>query len=415
MTKAEVEYLEGWHGWETDKVFPFRWVSCRGRLGLPRSDVRRNRFLVFPVFSEFADRSQVLTVRRAGRILAELPLLYQWSNYSVDLGDRTPASSDDGRLWEVEFVVNKPFPARYHPGDGRELAVRVGPLSFHADPERHADFRFFLDNAVLNDKEMREGRTALTSFPLNLGIDLYGKCNIKPPCVYCLWDRMKVLEGPYTDAVVDDRTLEGYGPFFRAARSLVNCSFGEPLLHPRFQEILELCDRRDKFVEISTNGQAFTPRTIRALAGKHVSLYISLDAATPETYAKVRNDKWPGIVPNLKRLAEARRKAGDLPKIFMVFMPMRVNLGDMEAYFKLCRDIEADSLVLRPLVYLWRPGIEKDRGGYHFSYESELLKPEDLEVVFARADEYSRRYGVPVANQFNFGALNPPGGERQGS
>ncbi len=404
----EIRYLDGWYGWETDKVFPFRWTSCRSGLGLPSASVRRNRFLTFPVFSEFADHSQVLTVLRDGRALAELPLLYQWSNYSVDLGDRASVPPEDG-FWNIDLVVNKPFPAKYHPGDGRELAVRVGPPSLHDDPARHEDFRFFLDNAILNAREMREGRTALASFPLNLGIDLFGKCNISPPCVYCLWDRMKVLEGPYTDAVVDDATLRGYGPFFKGARSLVNCSFGEPLLHPRFQELLELFDRNGKLVEISTNGQAFTPRTIRALVGKHVSLYISLDAATPGTYAKIRNDNWGSIVPNLRRLNEERKKAGNLPKIFMVFMPMRVNLGDMEAYFRLCREIEADSLVLRPLVYLWNPHIEKDRGGYHFDYEKELLSVEELREVVARADEYSRTYGIPVANQFNFGEMHAPG------
>jgi MoaA/NifB/PqqE/SkfB family radical SAM enzyme len=256
---------------------------------------------------------------------------------------------------------------------------------------------------------MRQGKTKLESYPLNLGIDLYGRCNISPPCVYCLWDKMKVMEGSYSDAVVDDKTLADYGPFFKSARNLVNCSFGEPLLHPRFQEILELCRRNGKFVEISTNGQAFTPRTIHALAGKPVSLYISLDAATRETYAKIRNDKWDAIVPNLRLLNQERKKAGNLPKIFMVFMPMRVNQGDLEAYFQLCRDIDADTLVLRPLLYLWNPQIEKDRGGYHFSYKDELLSRPELEDIFVKVEEFSKKYGVPVANQFNFGELTPPG------
>ncbi|MCJ7611655.1 MAG: radical SAM protein [Candidatus Aminicenantes bacterium] len=404
----ELNYLDGWYGWETDKVFPFRWMSCRGRLGLPAGAVQKNRFLALLVFSEFADHSQVVTVSRAGRTLAELPLLYQWSHYSVDLGERTSGSAPDEPV-EISLTVNKPFPEKYHRGDGRELAVRIGPVDFHNDPARHEDFLFYLNNARLNDREMRQGRTRLESYPLNLGIDLFGKCNISPPCVYCLWDRMKVLEGPYTDAVVDDATLQGYGPFFKSARNMVNCSFGEPLLHPRFQELLDLFQRSGKLVEISTNGQAFTPRTINALAGKHVFLYISLDAATRETYAKIRNDKWDPIVPNLRLLNEERKKAGNFPKIFMVFMPMRVNRGDLEAYFQLCREIEADSLVLRPLVYLWNPRIEKDRGGYHFSYEDELLKPEELRALVGRAEGYSRKYGIPVANQFNFGAMTPPG------
>jgi MoaA/NifB/PqqE/SkfB family radical SAM enzyme len=252
---------------------------------------------------------------------------------------------------------------------------------------------------------MISGKAELDSFPLNLGIDLYGRCNISPPCVYCLWHSMKEMEGDYAHVDVDEKTLESYGPFFRSARTLVNCSFGEPLLHPRFTEIVEFCDRHKKILEISSNGQAFTDRTISALAGKPIFLYISLDAATAETYAKIRNDRWEGIVPNLVRLNEARKKKGDLPKIFMVFMPMKVNRGDLREYFSLCRRIDADALVLRPLLYLWEPKIRIERGGYLFNYKDELLPREELEEIIAESERLSKEYNVPLANQFNFGLM----------
>ncbi|MBN2198612.1 MAG: radical SAM protein [Candidatus Aminicenantes bacterium] len=409
---VEVSYGDGWYGWEHDRVFPFRWMTSGAKIVLP-ADVRSlYRFAVLPVFSEYVDFSQKLRVETGNGDSAEWPLLYQWSFYSLDLrpekpsGEGTEASRDPV---EIDLSLNKIFPARYHPGDGRELGVRIGPFTFHNDPRRHELFKFFIANAVLNFEEMVEGRDELRSYPLNLGIDLYGKCNIKPPCVYCLWDKMKTLEGPYVDMTIDDRTLESYGPFFKAARNLVNCSFGEPLLHPRFQEILELCRRSGKFLELSTNGQAFTERTIRALAGKPVYLYVSLDAATAATYAKIRNDRWEEIIPRLEQLSRERKKAGGFPKLFMVFMPMRVNLGDLEAYFELCRRLEADALVLRPLLYLWNPKIEADRGGYHFDYKKEMLERSEAEEVIRRCEHLSVTYGVPLANQYSFGLIPEPG------
>jgi MoaA/NifB/PqqE/SkfB family radical SAM enzyme len=403
------EYLEGWYGWEYDKVFAFRWMSSKARATLAEAVVRDFRYLVFAVFSEYTDYSQRLTVSFNGRQVADLPLLFQWCYYTVDLrsADQDKAKSTSaspppqgGELW---LGLNKVFPAKYHPGDGRELGVRVGVFDFHNDRQRHEDFLFFHSNAQLNYQEMLAGKAELTSYPLNLGIDLYGKCNIKPPCVYCLWDRMKVMEGEQADLVIDDRTLESYGPFFKSARNLVNCSFGEPLLHPRFQEILETVGRHGKFLELSTNGQAFTERTVRALVGKPVYLYVSLDAATPETYAKIRNDRWEGIIPNLELLSRERKKAGNFPKLFMVFMPMRVNRQDLEPYFELCRRLEADALVLRPLLYLWNPKIEADRGGYHFDYKKEMLSWEETEEIIRESERFSKTYGVPLANQFNFG------------
>jgi hypothetical protein len=95
----------------------------------------------------------------------------------------------------------------------------------------------------------------------------------------------------------------------------------------------------------------------------------------------------------------------------MVFMPMEVNRKDLEDYFRLCKEIEADSLVLRPLNYLENPQIEKDRGGYHFDYEKELLSLLELEKIFQKCDEYSKKYGVPVANQFTFGEIDKLSGK----
>jgi len=261
---------------------------------------------------------------------------------------------------------------------------------------------------MLNYREMTEGKTTLESAPLNLGIDIYGKCNISPHCVYCLWDSMKVLEGDNVDIPVDARTLEGYGTFFTSARTLVNCSFGEPLLHPKLSELLDFCARNKKIVELATNGQAFTERTIRALVGKPVYLYISLDAASKATYAKIRNDRWDEILPGLRKLGEERRKAGNLPRIFMVFIPMRVNRDDLEEYFKLCLIVGADALVLRPMLFLTKPDIVEERGGHVFDYAKEMLNRREVEEVIRKAGEFSKLYGVPLASQFDFGLMKDP-------
>ena len=412
---------EGWREWEYDEFIPFRWMGREARMVVPGLAKKGGRYAALAVFSEYADFSQLLRVAAAGAVIAEIPLIYKWNYYDIELpADEGPGqnsaktSSKISSPLELSFSLNKLFPPKYHRNDPRELGVRVGRLEFHDDGARHEHALFFHRNALLNYREMQEGKTHLDSFAANLGIDLYSKCNIKPPCVYCLWDRMKKLEGEDCDAVVDEKTIEDYGPFFYAARTLVNCSFGEPLLHPRFEQIMELFRRHNKIAEISTNGQAFTPRTVRALVGKPVYLYISLDAATAKTYAKVRNDKWEGIIPSLRLLAEERKKAGNLPKIFMVFMPMRVNQNELEDYFKLCRMIGADSLVLRPLLYLEKPDIRADRGGYHFDYEKELLRREEVEEIFKQCDRFSKKYGVPVANQFNFGIIKAPGTEGEG-
>ena len=430
MSQVEVVSLEdekilipnncdGWHEWEKDNFYEFIWISKTARSSISPHQAAGYRYISFFAFSEFMDFSQKLKLKLNGDIINETPLLHKWNFYSIELKKglrQNPTAHSafdllDQPEIELEFSVNKLFPTEFHPNDNRNLGVRIAEVRLHDDEEIHENFLYFHHNAFLNYKEMIEGRSILDSYPLNLGIDLYGQCNIKPPCVYCLWDSMKELEGEYCKVTVDEKTLEGYGPFFKSARTLVNCSFGEPLLHPRFTEILELCAEHNKYLEISTNGQAFTRRTIQALVGKPIFLYVSLDAATKETYAKIRNDKWDPIVPNLELLNRERKKHNNFPKINMVFMPMKVNRNDLEEYFRLCKRIQADALVLRPLLYLWEPKIEKDRGGYHFNYKDELLPRKELEEIFRQCDLFSKRYGVPVANQFEFGTIKEPGKE----
>lgn len=387
----------GWYAWEFQDDIPFRWMRRTSRVTVPEAVHQGRRFLIVPIFSDYEDLSQTLTVS-AGDAVTRLELAHRWTYYSLPLPGRL------GAPLEVGFGLDRLMPDSCRSADEtRELGARIGPFVFHDDEERHAGMQFFYENVVRNRREQEAGATVLSSLPLSLGIDLFGRCNIKPACVYCLWDGMKDAEGENVDLAVDDRTLEEYGPFFRAARSLVNCSFGEPLLHPRLDEVVSLAARHGKMLELSTNGQAFTPATVAALAGKPVLLYVSLDAASPEVYARLRNERWHEIITGLTFLREARRRAGGLPKLNMVFMPMRANLGDLEAFVKLCRMIEADQLVLRPLNYLENVKIYADRGGYHFDYAKELLTLDEQREVAWQCAEFAERDGVHMVNQFEFG------------
>jgi hypothetical protein len=386
----------GWNGLEMGEAGPFRWMQLEGRLTVPIEKDGPARFCEVRIFSAFDDLSQELTVLAGDDASEPIPLLSGWHTYDLD---RPVAAAST----ELRLRLNKVTTPDSHPRDPRELGIRVGIPVFHSDPARHARRRSAFTNRLANLQEQRDGATVLTSFPRTLGIDLYAKCNISPPCVYCLWDRMKQLEGPNQSAVVDDRTLLSYGPFFESAEALVNCSFGEPLLHPRLDDVVGLAERGEKTLELSSNGQAFSPSSIRALAGRPVHLYVSLDAGTSQTYSRLRNDRWTEVLAGLCAFRDVRRIAGGWPRLNMVFIPMRANRSDLEAYFRLCRIVDADVLVLRPLLALESPDIVRERGGYRFDYSTEGLSVEELETVFAEARQLGEQYDVGIRSQFDFG------------
>ena len=390
----------GWYWWEPNDLTPYRWMGRSGTVSVPAACRGAHAYVRIPVYSEYANLSQVLTVTIEGRAVAELALPNRWFDFHFPLPP--PA---DGDL-HIVLSVNKLVPPAYAEGDWRELGIRVGQLTFHDDQAQFDRARWTYDNALRNLRELHEGATILESFPIGLGIDLFGKCNIKPACVYCPWDEMKALEGDTATTLVDEGTFAGYGPFFDGPSTLVNCSFGEPLLHPRLTEVLDFFDRRNKTVELSTNGQAFTPATVRALAGRRVKLFVSLDSASAETYARLRNERWDDVVAGLTVLREVRRRSRWLPTVQMVFMPMKANVHELESFVKLCRLVEADTLMLRPLQLASdRPAVT--RGGYRYDYTVEPLAPEALREVFENCERWCREHGVKLVKQFDFGRTEP--------
>jgi MoaA/NifB/PqqE/SkfB family radical SAM enzyme len=385
-------------------------MEREGALSVRRSSLEGYGYFLFQFHSEYWDASQVLSIEADGVPVATLALLYQTGRYSVAIPEALRGRSRESRV-TLRFSVNKIFPLKYHAGDGRELGISLSGFRVHNDAWLHVYVGRFHENALLNTQEATEGKEVLSSYPLTLGIDLYGRCSMNPPCVYCFWDMNKGLEGDRVDAVMDGGTLLAYGEFFHSARMLENCSIGEPLMNPRFAEILEVLERHGKVLEVSTNGQVFTQRNIEALVGKNIFLYVSLDAASHKVYSRIRNDSFDAIRRRLHVLNQERKKKGNWPKLHMVYMPMRVNREDLEPYFALCRELEAEFLVLRPLIRLTGPNIEIDRGGYHFDYKAEMLSDEEKQQVFRESMEYSRKYGVRVLNQFYFGSMEEPGAD----
>ena len=400
-SSSEVTFGPEFHKEERDEEGPFRWMDLEARLTIePQAEPR---FLEFGAFSEFQDLSQELTVG-AGDQQQAFRLGPGWRALSVDL----PAG-----VSEIHLRVNKLFPREYYSTDQRALAIRVRSPKIHSDSQRHSDLAKQQENTVLNIGELMAGATVLSSTPQVLGIDMYGVCNVKPPCVYCDWDNSKIAEGDLVDAPFDAELLGEWGEFFDNSAMLVNCSIGEPFMMKNFDELLDIFGHRGKFLELTTNGQILTDRNIEKLLGRNINLYISLDAATPETYAKLRNDKFERILGNLRRLVKAKGGKNGLPRIFLVFMPMKVNQHELEGFVRLCADLGVDRLILRPLCFYEESGLVWERAGYTFNYLEELLPWDDLVRISGRAAELCEQLGVELSDQLNFGSSLEDGFKEQ--
>jgi MoaA/NifB/PqqE/SkfB family radical SAM enzyme len=366
---------------------------------IAQADLGSDRFLELEVLSELPGLSQALEVSVGSRLWTE-PLVQGWQRLSIEL----PAGQET-----VELRAARLLDPASHPDDPRELSVRLGTLQVHLDTGRHRAARRNQENNVLNMREMLEGRSELSSAPFSLGIDIHGACNIKPPCVYCPWDEQKRAEGELADMVFSLDTLESYGELYSRASRLLSCCFGEPFMLRELDQLLDRFSADAKVLEMSTNGQVLTDRHIESLVGRPISLYISIDAATAGTYARLRNRHFDRVVDNVRRLTRAKGGRGRLPEVLLVFMPIRANHHELDAFVDLCAELEADRMVLRALDAAELSSRRIEREGHVFDYHSERLPLEQLIRLAGRAEALCRRAGVPFSNQLDFGGTT---GER---
>jgi MoaA/NifB/PqqE/SkfB family radical SAM enzyme len=392
-----VRYEAGFHGVEVEDGLAFRWMSRRGVLRLPPHDSAR--FLELQVCCHLLDLSQRLT-SKVDVSAGDHPLVGGWNVVSVPV----PPGAET-----VVLEASRLLPPERHPDDPRPLAVQVRWPLLHAEAARHGHVTRQQDNRVLNLKEMLQGAVRLESTPWKLGIDIQGSCNVKPPCVYCAWDLAKAREGANVDVPFNLQTLSEYGPLFDNAAELVNCSIGEPFMMREMDLLLDAFGSRGKVLELTTNGQILTETNIRKLLGRNVHLYISMDAATPQTYARLRNDAFDRLTANVRRLVRAKGGPGRLPLVYLVFMPMRANVHEVDAFVELCAELEADRLVLRPVNASEGVDLVWDRAGYRFDYQKELLPFDELVRVSGRVAELCRRHGVPLSDQMDFGGAMEAG------
>jgi MoaA/NifB/PqqE/SkfB family radical SAM enzyme len=127
---------------------------------------------------------------------------------------------------------------------------------------------------------------------------------------------------------------------------------GEPLLHPDIVEMVEEAKTFSPFVEIITNGTLLTPTISNRLMGAGLDmLWVSLDGASPESYADVRlGATLPQVLKNLAAFQQARLARNvcpncksaegynfyDKPLIGIVFVAMKRNIRDLPALLEMC-------------------------------------------------------------------------------
>jgi MoaA/NifB/PqqE/SkfB family radical SAM enzyme len=174
--------------------------------------------------------------------------------------------------------------------------------------------------------------------PLNVILDLTARCNLK--CVMCYFAETDRLQFPpydlslSTDGNMPVEVFERIAAdlFPRAWRVALGCA-AEPMIHPRFQEIVRIAGRYGvPDLWFPTNLLALSEASMKAMIeGNVTTVAASIDGVTKEIYERIRVPaKWEQLLARLELFHTAKRRARSRrPRLRIIFTWMKTNRGQL--------------------------------------------------------------------------------------
>lgn len=119
---------------------------------------------------------------------------------------------------------------------------------------------------------------------------------------------------------------------FSSLKHLHLQGLGEPMMHPRFFEMVTYAAQKGIRVTTNTNLSLLNKKRAESCVTSGLDeIHISIDGARPETYERIRiRGKYDRIMRNLELLQQARQQAGSTtPHMKLVMVLMRQNLDEL--------------------------------------------------------------------------------------
>lgn len=244
---------------------------------------------------------------------------------------------------------------------------------------------------------MNPSDEAPVPLPDGLYLEVTNRCNLR--CRSCLQYR-GMKEGP-KDLSLDE--VRRIGEQIPGTRRVVLHGVGEPLLNEELAPIIHYWKDRRAYLLFNTNAlllnRGWAERLIQAGLDE---LRVSLDAATEQTYARIRGARrFNRVVENVAALVRARQAARRRnPKVSLWMVGTRENVGDLPEMIRLASRIGIDEVYLQRLVY------PTDGAGYGLaSRQKSVTDPaERIFDLLRESVALSRQLDVPLRAS----GLGPP-------
>jgi radical SAM protein with 4Fe4S-binding SPASM domain len=191
---------------------------------------------------------------------------------------------------------------------------------------------------------------------------------------------------------------------------------GEPMMHPRFADMVAHATRRGIQVTTNSNLTLLNPdRADRCVTSGLDTIHVSIDGASAAVYERIRvRARLERVLRNLDLLRDAKQRLGsDRPHLRMVTVLMRQNLDELPDLVRLAHRYAMESLFVQHLCHdFGESSLPAHYRPMRDFVEEQTLLGEDagrIEHYFGEARELARNLGVDLRLPRTSKRLHPPG------
>ena len=243
--------------------------------------------------------------------------------------------------------------------------------------------------------------------PLNIVMDVTERCNLR--CVMCYFSKIDRIRFPPFDR---ELSSDGNMPvevfeqiasqFFPRARRVALACTAEPLIHPRFSELLGIARRhRIKDLWFPTNLLPLTESKARAIVESGVrTVAVSIDGTQGDLYESIRTGaRWDMLHKRLQLLNRVRD--GSRTRLRIIYTWMRANRDDLLRLPEFAARVGAYDLDVRSVV----PTNHVDNADQILEHDD----PEELAAILTATARDAVRRGLKLAYypEFEDAAIRP--------
>jgi len=255
-------------------------------------------------------------------------------------------------------------------------------------PERAA-------NSALNQEEALAQKTALSSVPRRLVLELTNRCNLN--CIMCGRNA-----ADFQSTQFQLKWLDCFEPIKDRVEEVTLMGWGEPTVHPDFAKFLQWaydCGMRKYFCTNGMRLEQLTP----AIFEYHTDIFaVSLDGADAQTNEQIRRGSdFNKIIRSLEAINRKKSEEHlDYPYNNFVFTAMKRNIRQLPALVRLAGDLGVDEV---KAVFL--TAFDESSREQTLFYDMDLVRD-----VFAEAAEEAQQFGIALKLPYLCG--EDPAGEQ---